>query len=247
MTHSLSPAAVAPMPLSSAPPRRAVALGAAEVRCLHALGQVLLIRPVRWPGAPAWHDWDYEPNIVVEGGDGAWWPWTAHRDSGGRAVDTPVRCPLGVVGEDRWVQETWAPVGLLPGGGVRFQARVMLRSEVDDDVADEVDGDVPVDVDGDPDSTAGWRAPRTMPRSASRAVVCVEAVRAVRMQVLTDREARAAGVVRFGTHWTREMPDGFSAGGTTPRAALAAALRASVGLDWNANPWCWAVRVRLRR
>lgn len=228
---------------SSAPdaPTRALILKAPEVRRLRARGDALVVRPVR-PQPERRAGFDDDGIVMIRG----------RRHSG------PLRylldrlaeygCPLGRVGEERWVKETW---GSLQGSG----RRTVFRA----------DGD-PCDLrDGTAITPMSWRSAVHLPRHLARATVRVERVRVVPLHALTSDDALCAGAVRHGDatgagwrmDWSELGTLSRFAGGShargheqrltvrdiglsTPRMALRNAVQRELG----ENPYLWAVRVR---
>lgn len=140
-----------------------------EVRRLLDVGSVVVVREVQ-PHPPAWAD---------EGGFCAYTPlgYCTFRGLAGSGLGAVhVRLRHGVMGEQRWVRETWANLALPSHPPV-------LVYRADGATADGVP--LPPGV--------RWRAPAQMPRWASRAVVEVASVRVCRVRDLTLDDIEATG------------------------------------------------------
>jgi len=70
-----------------------------EVRALRDAGEVTVVRRIREPDS--WNTWHLTTCGIP--GEATWQTWDASRDE-------PVRCPLGMPSERRWVKECWATV-----------------------------------------------------------------------------------------------------------------------------------------
>lgn len=238
---------------------RPILFSAPMVRALLDGSKTQTRRLVKWPDAPEWMDWDYEPNVVVEESDGRWWPWTNFRDGAGRADDTRLRCPYGGVGDRLWVRETaWYDRELIMVLGAR---RCFFEG-----------GDV-VFSDGRPGGKAPFADALTresldendslvkrpsifMPRWASRITLEISDVRVQRLLDISEEDAIAEGVEPLHQGY---FPYGISTwmtmvtNGREVPAQYSPTARQSFEMLWDfihgkgaaeANPWVWAISFR---
>ncbi len=137
------------------------------------------------------------------------------RDQNGLVVDPGV-LPFQP-GDMLWMRETWRSAGCT--------GHSSLYGEMDADW-EEYKADCPGD------ARKGWRSPITMPRSASRMTAIVGPVSVIRVQDVTEEQARALGCERpILPHW--------------PSKPYLSALRGQwvdrplkPPRDWDSNPWC---------
>lgn len=186
---------------------------------------------------------------------GAWWET-------GKDI---IRCPYGKPGERLWVRETWSDVNLQGAPGIAYRADGDVRDLMED--ASFLDEDGAFNYD-DPRSKpynfacwsedllggkeGRWRPSIHIPRWASRILLEITAVRVERLQDITEEQAVAEGLIwqgqengkEFYSHAERQYPPGshqqFGISGTDAVSAFRN-LWSSVGGDWDANPWVWAV------
>lgn len=168
-------------------------------------------------------------------------------------------CPYGKVGDRLWVRETWLP---LPEGSERaylYQATDALRVDGHGrwygarDLANSGGLGVPVTALL-PAPAPRWRPSIHMPRSASRLTLVVTAIRAERLQSLSEEDARAEGMDWASPQYCPEdddREDPRQVGYPSPGASWARdnfrrlwdqlyGKRAS----WHSDPWVWVVSFR---
>lgn len=170
------------------------------------------------------------------GGDGS-------RDRHGREVPvqacvwnqttgTTVACPYGVLGDRLWVKETWQLHERFTDVG-----RVVYAASANG-AWSEAHIDFPIDTVGDLTARPfqeGWRSPLHMPRRLSRLDLTITAVRAERLQDITEIDAEAEGVQDpslvpiLGAFWSSR--DGY--------ARLWEHINGPG--SWASNPWVWVV------
>ena len=126
-------------------------------------------------------------------------------------------CPLGSVGEERWVRETWAES--VDGHG---KAGVVFKA------------------DGWHHFDGRWRPSIRMPRWDSRFTVTTESVRVQRVGEITEEEAKAEGAEKqvipdLGQTW-KSYKAGFE--------YYWDSLYAKQGYGWDTNCWTWVVELR---
>ena len=124
---------------------------------------------------------DFYPTVIAKNGDeepgpevfGAWW------SDGEEAV----RCPYGKPGDRLWVRETWARCS--------EDGEVFHRADVgSNNGADVWQHNIDVGAPG-----YRWRPSIFMPRSASRVLLEITAVRVERLQAISEDDAIAEGCV----------------------------------------------------
>ncbi len=190
----------------SKPKERSLILHADEVRRVLVEGAVTVCQPMK---LTRWHEY-VETNINAMGDN---WPmW--FEDECGEYHRSP--CPFGARGDQRWCREAWQSA---PGKGYWYKA-------------DHPDG-----IDRIPDGyVSAWKAPRFMPRVASRIDLKLADVGCKQVQDVSEAEAMATGVD------IHEPVRGRSAYHVTYRDAFRASwnhLRAKHDRGWVANPWIW--------
>ena len=143
-------------------------------------------------------------------------------------------CPFGVVGDRLWVKETFAawyrtcieaPLEYEVIAG-NLSQWIEERGQQDVQIAYRADGE---------DDEGGWRPSIFMPRWASRITLEITDVRVQRLQEITEEDARAEGchpkINDSLPDWTAK--ESFK--------ILWDSLNAKRGLDWDKNPWVWAL------
>jgi hypothetical protein len=138
-----------------------------------------------------------------------------------RQSDIPHHCPYGNPGERRWVRETWALRNCHHVSSIQTPAWYKA--------------------DGDFRDRGPWRSPITMPEEWSRLTVEITDVQVIRVQDVSEQEAKRAGYYGncgigyipaylegpHGYHFAREWDE-----------------RAKAGERWEDNPWVWAITAR---
>lgn len=130
-------------------------------------------------------------------------------------------CPYGRLGERLWVRETHADIG----------CRLTYRADTDDGAHCKV---------------KRWTPAIHMFRRHSRILLEITDVRVERLQDISDEQAKAEGV-RLYTHHA-ELGDwchveGIETYSADPRKSFEL-IWSSVGGNWSANPWVWAITFR---
>jgi hypothetical protein len=179
-----------------------------------------------WPDYESLQDKHRVYETVVQGGDGGW-GWLAGADTDGRfskfMIDTPgKRCPYGEVGDRLWVRETFCDQGC---------GRFLYRASVEN-----------------PEwKVRRWRPSIFMPRMASRIELEVTAIRASRLQDISEEDAESEGAMTWWNGLSQEEQFGMYDGGRGPIAAfrmLWDSINAKRGVGWDVNPLVWAVSFR---
>lgn len=116
----------------------------------------------------------------ISGHSGLWW------DDAGACIDDAVCCPYGQPGDRLWVRETWQHSNF-PLGPYDESCAVFYRADYMDD---------PHGPDGEKSSEGKyrhWKPSIHMPRSASRILLEITAVRVERLQDISESDACAEG------------------------------------------------------
>jgi hypothetical protein len=163
----------------------------------------------------------------AERDDGTLWPWAEHPDCDD---DVWMPCPQGEVGDRLWVRETWA---------YGIHAMAAKRDE---------EGPFVYAADG---TTQGrlserWTPSIHMPRWANRILLDITALRAERLQDISDEDARAEGIEcmagdpecgyrnyldKTGQDWA-----------LSPRESFRSLWESINGpASWAKKPWVWVV------
>ena len=153
----------------------------------------------------------------ISGHSGLWW------DDAGACIDDAIRCPYGKPGDRLWVRETWAY-------GVHA-----IAAERDED------GPFVYRADGTDQGRlcARWRPSIHMPRSASRILLEITAVRVERLKDITWSDAAKEGI-----HVPRRARDRVD-----PEIGCVAQFRMlweqiNGSGSWDTNPWVWVVEFK---
>ncbi|MGY2255082.1 hypothetical protein [Pseudomonas reactans] len=142
-------------------------------------------------------------------------------------------CPYGKPGDRLWVRETWARVGNCDPGYLTFGATYPDC--------------LPPELENIPSaSEVRWKPSIHMFRRDSRILLEITDVRVERLQDITEEQAKAEGVRLYTDHaelgdWWHV--DGIETYSADPRKSFEL-LWSSVGGDWQANPWVWAVEFK---
>ncbi|HII4519562.1 TPA: hypothetical protein ACY4UA_000998 [Yersinia enterocolitica] len=173
------------------------------------------------------------------------WPWSEDCE---HAEDYWHPCPLGVVGDQLWVRETFALLGNEDGVCVDWQDNMVKGDEqaaarIYKASCEQKHGDyglysIPDSAYWKPDTSnmkyeGSWRPSIHMPRWASRINLLITGVRVERLNTISTGDAMAEGypAEREATGgsldawlWFRELWDGIYPDNT-----------------FEVNPWCWVI------
>ncbi|WP_440090334.1 hypothetical protein [Pseudomonas fragariae (ex Marin et al. 2024)] len=172
--------------------------------------------------------------------DGSWLPMHTFDEScmDDQGTEHPITCLYGKPGDRLWVREAWqadaqvdsvTPRDLSQGEPILYPADGAYRQTGCSMIA--------------PGKT---RPSIHMPRWVSRMLLEITDVRVERLQDISEEQAKAEGVRLYADHadlgdwWHVEGIETYSA---DPRKSFEL-LWTSVGGDWNANPWVWAVEFK---
>ncbi|HDM8093507.1 TPA: hypothetical protein PXN44_004406 [Yersinia enterocolitica] len=180
----------------------------------------------------------YTPGVIDK--DGYLQP--ARKDVFGVAdEDEGYTCPLGAVGDQLWVRETFQ--------GPLFDYEQM-ESYLEDSAKFEspeycvykADGNTaPEFVDADDNLHCKWRPSIHMPRWASRINLLITGVRVERLRDISEQDAMAEGVSVVET--PASLKNFGEAFGLThcPKISAFANLWQSIYGSWGDNPWVWVI------
>ncbi|SED31249.1 hypothetical protein SAMN05216205_4879 [Pseudomonas mohnii] len=140
-------------------------------------------------------------------------------------------CPFGQPGDRLYVRETFNRTN--PGGaeGVYYY---------------RADGEFPKCIGGGKfTDVESWKPSIHMPRTASRILLEITAVRVERLQDITPEQVTAEGVstrgeAMWGSRWWVDAPEQTIEDARKDFADL----WTSTGGDWDANPWVWVVEFK---
>jgi hypothetical protein len=140
-------------------------------------------------------------------------------------LSSNVKCPYGQPGDRLWVRESFAKNLVLP-------------------LCDRADGDyiyrAELDEKGGAKYSATWKTPIHMPRSASRILLEITAVRCERLQEISESDAISEGttpsIVGDNLDYLR-----YRAGYETLWQSINGA---KPGKAWSDNPWVWVIEFR---
>ena len=139
-------------------------------------------------------------------------------------------CPYGQPGDLLWVREVWAKIyDVFP-----FDSRSPYHYEYRADSGSKYPGEWPNDAGSDP-YCPKWKPSHQMPRQASRILLKIINVKAERVQDISEKDARAEGVV-----FSKDHGGGY---------------RVSFVKLWNylnkdehqfpRNPWVWVIEFKV--
>ncbi len=151
---------------------------------------------------------------------------------------TPLKCPLGKVGDRIWVREPWYPAFKQTDteSGCIFKADYGFRKDLVRDYTPH----------------GGWKSPLFLPRTFARIVLELIDIQVERLQDITEQAAIAEGIHEFNL--SNGLVYGYDPNGTpggmvmdTARLAYAAlwdSLHIKDGHTWSTNPFVWVYKFR---
>ncbi|MFG8999929.1 hypothetical protein ACEPW2_09165 [Pseudomonas aeruginosa] len=129
-------------------------------------------------------------------------------------------CPFGKPGDRLWVRETFADIG----------CRLTYRADL---------------YDGAHCMVKKWIPSIHMPRSASRVLLEITAVRVERLQDISEEQALAEGVRGEPCDHARQACSDIGCWGDTAKGAFGFLWEQLSGAGaWQANPWVWVVEFK---
>lgn len=153
--------------------------------------------------------------------------WTTFDDPANAAALITAKCPYGKPGSRLWVKETWA---------IDFEKNILYRATDESPSSMGTYGAKKI-VDGVP---SVWRPSIFMPRAASRLTLEITAVRAERLQDITEEDAKAEGVVVERAGIDRSFGEAIAIAQFRILWDQINAKRA----PWSSNPWVWVVEFK---
>lgn len=169
--------------------------------------------PEQWDGEKKIWQWTGKRPPQVNS-----WIWELQSDVDD-SMTIPVKCPYGVPGDRLWVRETWQNVSDM---GICHPIHNIVVYRATDPDWETMDG-------------WKWRPSIYMPRTASRIMLEVVAVRVERVQDISDADVRAEGVLFPAT-----TIDGFGVAFST----LWNSINAKRGYSWESNCFVWVVEFK---
>ncbi|HFE1821292.1 morphogenetic protein [Klebsiella pneumoniae] len=133
-----------------------------------------------------------------------------------------ISCPFGGVGDRIWVRETWARYNI-----DQNSHDIAYRATTPEDWPEE----------------GRWRPSIHMPRWASRILLEITDVRVERLNAISEKDARAEGIIDGGCLNCGE-PEPCGCANPEPDAtdAFAYLWQSIYGQEnWNADPWVWVI------
>jgi hypothetical protein len=173
------------------------------------------------------------------------WNWSSGGSyAGGSRTGKPFASPYGVGGDRLWVRESFAGPDHIGDGD---QGVVGFGIEYKADGAFRAHGDCGCDGPCSGVLIAHpWKPSIHMPRWASRLALELTDVHVERLQAITNDDAVAEGIERWGSGPLAVQPE-TRALCQSPRAAFGRlwdSLNAKRGYGWDVNPWVWVLAFR---
>lgn len=170
------------------------------------------------PTTHDFHGWIMSSTCAKDEGKAVW----AIGDS--PLLKDPIRlnCPLGKIGEQLWVRETWQ-CGLCTESTFAYKA-THKPSDLEEGWYEKIK----------------WRPSAQMPRWASRILLEITGVRVERLQSISEEDAKAEG-------FDNSQSDAANSIGwfEKPIRAFRRAWENIYGADgWDSNPWVWVIEFR---
>ncbi|HHH0255259.1 TPA: hypothetical protein ACPZQ5_002652 [Yersinia enterocolitica] len=175
------------------------------------------------------------------------WPWSEDCE---HAEDYWHPCPLGVVGDQLWVRETFALLGNEDGVCVDWQDNMVKSDEqaaarIYKASCEQKHGDyglysIPDSAYWKPDTSnmkyeGSWRPSIHMPRWASRINLLITGVRVERLQDISEQDARAEGCAYGKGNGEIDLA-------VRPENHFPTLWASIYGEEsWQANPWVWVI------
>ncbi|WP_130835341.1 hypothetical protein [[Erwinia] mediterraneensis] len=154
--------------------------------------------------------------------------------------DISYHCPYGKPGDILWVRETWRGP-MVPEDKVCAYERDPVAFRTPEFCQYRADS---AGLDHNPEAEQfGWQTAIHMPRWASRINLEITAVRAQKIQDITDDEIMAEGV-QTDTHFLNNFFT-MSMNAESPKEAYRKAWQKQYGAtSWEVNPWVWVIEFR---
>ncbi|WP_200782950.1 hypothetical protein [Klebsiella variicola] len=167
--------------------------------------------------------------------------WAESNATGNHVRSKLFSCPFGAVGDRIWVRETWSSdfANYYPNDRVWYAADNNRRLDIE--VVDGVRGIY--SPESDVHVPFRWQPSIHMPRWASRILLEITDVRVERLNAISEKDARAEGIIDGGCLNCGE-PEPCGCANPEPDAtdAFAYLWQSIYGQEsWNANPWVWVI------
>ncbi len=157
-------------------------------------------------------------------------------------ADLRYQCPFGQPGDHLWLRESWRGPLIPPELIVEYQHTPAAFRQTKY-CQYRVDRNK---FDGSQDShneSIGWQTGIHMPRWASRVNLLITAVRAERIQDISDDDITAEGV-QTDVHFLNNFFT-LNSGSVKPKEAYKKNWEIQYGASsWEANPWVWVIEFR---
>ena len=162
-----------------------------------------------------------------------------------------IACPYGQVGDRLWVKETWCLVnyGYLTTDSVEVEVGYNKTKWNQDQRWDSASHTISKTIWDKYRGNDKWRSPLFMPRWASRITREITAIRAERLQEITEGDIRKEGITDLGlvpvntamlATGTNNLNDLRIALGRAEYASLWDSLNGK-RYPWKMNPWVWPI------
>lgn len=155
--------------------------------------------------------------------------WEFSPDGGFDQGVESIPCPYGNIGDRLWVKEKHA---ILADEDIDGHSNVVYAAHSFDSSSDRAG----IDRRGNPREVSTWRPSIFMFRWASRIDLEITGIRAERLQVITESDAKAEGVSDDSAQWK----NGFMEDHRKQFARLWDSINAERGA-WKSNPWIFAI------
>lgn len=148
-------------------------------------------------------------------------------------------CPYGMPGDRLWVRETW-------GAHFIWESIAPRDIQIDNLSCIFYQADNSVSGNCESNQRGKWRPSIHMPRKASRILLEITDVRVKRLQDISEEDAKAEGVWKYGVEDCWKIYTKTTSFGTSSARRSFESLWQSInGADsWDANPWVWVVEFK---
>lgn len=192
----------------------------------------------------------HQPATIYEGytiqGDGKFYPYIV-RGEIQLLSSEGFKCPLGKIGDQIWVRETWQGPLLDEEQAFEYWKLGAKEYEKPEHCEYRADGGIrPEFMDAEDNIRQGWRPSIHMPRWASRIQLEITDIRVERLQDISQADAIAEGAPADHLQFN-SVARGFGfpdfARSWFWQTWESIYLRRS-GANWQVNPWVWVVEFR---
>lgn len=189
------------------------------------------------PQPGSWEEMGMWENIYFR--DNKWWLDQIVRP--GKYQDVEIRCPYGKPGEFLWIRETWGAVDPTLSDTISLHDCIIeYRADLPKNCTD-YPGQWPAkEARGNPDAPK-WRSPIHMPRWASRLLLQIEIINALRLHDLKNGDIANEGIVSHEalshSQWEKFLHQEF--------ATYWDSINKKRGFSYESSPWVWSVRFKV--